>query len=119
MCPPFQHLDAVVDKIVKDQAEGIMLIPTWKSSSRFHTLGRVAVKWWDLPRDEAVLQTPYGKPIPWNKDLSLRVVVLNAFEATRKSRGDASGMDASSSDRVNNMVPSTQPEVIKTLMRVD
>ena len=78
LCPPFQHLEAVVEKIHHEQAEGIILIPLWKRKCWFHALGTIAVKWWDLPMEDSVFQTPQGTPIPPKRGLQIRVVIFNA-----------------------------------------
>ena len=81
ICPPFSQLDAVVEKIMADKAEGILLIPVWKNKQWSTELHRVAVMWWDLPQNAAALQTPSGKPIPSRRDMSLRAVAFNATGA--------------------------------------
>ena len=80
-CPPFSQLDAVVEKICMDKAEGILLIPMWKHQPWFEKLEGIAISWWDVPQDMSVLQTPSGTVIPPRKDMFLRVVVFNATEA--------------------------------------
>ena len=76
---PFDRLEAVVQKIVDDQAMGIILIPIWKRRQWFHALGRIAVTWWNLPLDESALLTGRGTSIPPRSDMPLRAVVFNAL----------------------------------------
>ena len=54
ICPPFSQLDAVVEKIMADKAEGILLIPVWKNKQWFTELHRVAVMCWDLLKHSPV-----------------------------------------------------------------
>ena len=48
ICPPFQLLEPIVDKIILDKAIGILIIPCWFEKQWFHTLAKIAVKWWDI-----------------------------------------------------------------------
>ena len=110
ICPPFSQLDAVVEKIMADKAEGILLIPVWKNKHWFTELHRVTVMWWDLQQNAAVLQTPSGKPIPSRRDMSLRAVVFNATGADEyKNKAEEENMNKL---RLDNGLP-------HTLMSVD
>ena len=42
-------MTAVVDKIIQDSARGILIIPVWPKFAWFHLLGKIAVKWLDIP----------------------------------------------------------------------
>ena len=84
--PPFSKLNSVVEKILQDEAQGILLVPVWPSRLWFHALSRIAVKWWDLPK-EAIFQTEDGKLLP-PKPWTVRAVVFNAIGAlARMSNG--------------------------------
>ena len=50
--PPFEQLEAVVEKIFNDQATGILIIPVWKRKAWFHALGTIALTWFDFPPAE-------------------------------------------------------------------
>ena len=78
LCPCFSKLDAVVEKIFIDNAEGIILIPVWKHQTWFGKLAKIAITWWDIPIDQPVLQTPSGAVIPPRKNMSFRAVYFNA-----------------------------------------
>jgi len=83
ICPPFSQLDAVLEKIFHDEAEGILLIPIWKHQPWFHKLERISVTWWDIPQNQPVLRTPSGKLIPIRRDMLLRAVVFNSARYVR------------------------------------
>ena len=80
ICPPFSQLDHIVEKILNDQAEGILLIPVWKHQPWFHRLASIVLAWWNIPPEVSVLQTPSGAVIPPQRDLVLRVVHFNATD---------------------------------------
>ena len=79
ICPPFNRLPAVVEKICADEAHGIMLVPVWQRKPWFQALGKVAVTWWDLPKDAPALLTHEGTPISARPSTRLRAVYFNAF----------------------------------------
>ena len=105
ICPQFSRLDAIIDKIVLDRAEGLILIPLWKSRAWFHALSHIAVKWWDLSQSEPSLQTPSGQPIPPKRDMQLRLVAFNAFDYLDPSRFDDTFVPSTS---VRQMVPNSR-----------
>jgi len=73
----------VLEKILLDEAQGIILVPVWPSRIWFHVLSRIAVRWWDLPKGEPIFLSISEKllpPTPW----FVRVVVFNAFEAHKR-----------------------------------
>ena len=79
--PPPTQMQQVVDKIVQDQAMGILVMPLWPSEPWFRLLANFAISWWDLPPEVQVFQTTGGSPIlppPWWRT---RVVVFNAFDS--------------------------------------
>ena len=64
MNPPFSKLNQVLEKILRDEAQGILLIPVWPSRVWFHALSRLAVKWWDLPRDQPIFMSEAKRILP-------------------------------------------------------
>ena len=49
--PPFSQMESVVQKILLDQAQGILVIPCWTRFLWFTVLQTIAVKWFDVPVD--------------------------------------------------------------------
>lgn len=87
MNPPFSKLNNVLEKILQDEAQGILLVPLWPSRLWFQALSRIAVKWWDLPKKVPIFQTEDGKPLP-PRSWTTRAVVFNAIGAlNRKDHG--------------------------------
>jgi len=48
---PWTKLEDIVNKVVRDRARGIMIVPTWVDRDWFKALGSIAVSWVDLPHD--------------------------------------------------------------------
>ena len=87
--PPFSKLNQVLEKILQDEAQGILLIPVWPSRIWFHALSRIAVKWWDLPRSEPIFMSYNNQRLP-PKPWFVRAVVFNAFNALQRMTSPSS-----------------------------
>ena len=57
MNPPWQDLEKVIEKIIHDQATGILLVPVWPDAPWWSQLEKLTVAAWDLPRDVPLFQT--------------------------------------------------------------
>ena len=79
MNPPFSMLPAVVDKILHDEASGIIIVPVWPKQAWFHTLSPVDVTWWDLPPDQPVFMSRGGITLPPRRTWRVRAVVFDAL----------------------------------------
>jgi len=64
MNPPFTKLSLVLDKIVSEEAHGILIIPVWPRFAWFDLLARIAPKWMDIPPDEQFYVDERGEPLP-------------------------------------------------------
>ena len=51
MNPPFSLLEEVLDKIVREGAQGVLVVPVWTSLPWFDILGMIAVHWFNVPHD--------------------------------------------------------------------
>ena len=79
MNPPFSMLQDVVDKIVRDRAFGILIIPVWTDFTWFQLLGRIAVDWIDIPHNALLYSTTGGVALR-QADRRTRAVLFNAFQ---------------------------------------
>jgi hypothetical protein len=80
--PPFKHLAKIVEKIFRDQARGILLVPLRPKCSSFQALDFIAVSWWDLPKTSILFENPRGIGLlPW-KSQQFRVVFFDAFQVS-------------------------------------
>ena len=85
--PPFSRLQQVVEKIYRDQAHGIIIIPIWPHHSWFHALFPIALKWFDFPTDANIFQSSTGRLVPQRRHWRVRAVVFNAFDCPRQHTG--------------------------------
>jgi hypothetical protein len=76
-------MEQVLQKIILDQAQGILIVPCWKRQLWFTVLESVAVKWLDLPRDSVVFQSVHGRPLSQRRSWTTRAVVFNGFGLSR------------------------------------
>lgn len=84
MNPPFSRLTSVLDKIIRDESYGILVVPVWTRFDWFTLLGRIAINWWDIPPDEPFFQDENGQPLPPRPNWTVRVVVFDAFGARER-----------------------------------
>ena len=82
--PPISHLFRVVQKILDDEARGIIIIPFLPTTPWFHSLSQVAFYWWDLPTTVPLFEEVTGVPLPPSRTVTFRVVFFDALE-TRKN----------------------------------
>ena len=76
--PPAHLLPRIVDKIYRDKALGIILIPVRPNCAWFRLLSYISIFWWDLPTDRILFENPRGIPLlPW-KNQVFRVAFFNA-----------------------------------------
>jgi hypothetical protein len=50
----------VLEKVYRDQASGLMMVPVWKDQKWWHMLSKIAVTWWDIPHDVDLYQSIDG-----------------------------------------------------------
>ena len=50
----------IVKKCRWDGARGVIIVPVGTKETRFWSLGKVTVNWWDLPRNEAIFKMSMG-----------------------------------------------------------
>ena len=81
MNPPFTQMDRVVQKILQDEAQGILIIPCWTRCLWFTVLESIAVKWMDIPQDCVLYQSAHGRPLKQRPGWTTRAVVFYAFQA--------------------------------------
>ena len=81
--PPVAHLSRIVEKIFREEARGIILIPVWPESDWFIALLYVAIHWWDLPRDTVLFESPRGKPLSPDLFPSFRVILFDAYQSVQ------------------------------------
>ena len=79
--PPFSKMELVVQKILLEQAEGILIIPCWERHLWFTVLESIAVKWLDIPHDVQLFRSIHGRPLKQRSGWRTRAVVFNAFGA--------------------------------------
>ena len=84
--PPPYLLEEVLEKIILEEARGVLIVPHMAHKKWFQALSRVAFHWWDVPLDEAVLMDQSGDVIQSTSKWRIRVVFFDAFGA--KSRRD-------------------------------
>ena len=80
MNPPFSKLHQVVQKIIMDQARGIIVVPVWKQQQWFWALGEVAVDWWDIPQDTPIFKDNTGTVFPQRPGWTTRVILFDAYQ---------------------------------------
>ena len=68
----------MVNKVVKDRARGIMIVPTWIEKAWFDALGAVAVDWVDIPQDTPLYQNNKGGVFPNQRGWTTRAVLFDA-----------------------------------------
>ena len=66
-----------MDKIIADQAEGILLAPLWPTQPWFTTMMNIAIKWWDIPSTDHILHSRQASQRL--SPINLRIIVFNAF----------------------------------------
>ena len=76
---PFSKMRDVVQKVIMDQARGIMIVPVWERQSWFWALGEMAPDWWDLPSDIPIYQDNAGNTYP-QRSWATRVVLINGLD---------------------------------------
>ena len=62
--PPEYLLSLVEDKIMREQAQGILIVLVNFQKKWFQSLATIAVHWWDVPLHRCVRLDPDGKKIP-------------------------------------------------------
>lgn len=82
--PPFSQMETVVQKILLQQAQGILVIPCWKRYLWFTFLESIAVKWLAISSSESLYETVHGRPLLQRPGWRSRAVVFNAFGALKR-----------------------------------
>jgi hypothetical protein len=77
--PPLKLIPLVVDKILRDQARGVLLIPINPEAEWFQQLTYVTFQWWDLPNDTPLFEDFCGVMLPPLKEIIFRVCFFDAF----------------------------------------
>ena len=57
-----------------DGARGVIIVPVRTEGTRFWSLGEVTVNWWDLPRNEQILQDVHGGHHMFEPDTQYRAM---------------------------------------------
>jgi len=79
--PSLHLLPRIVEKIFRDQAQGIILVPVRPECSWFVALQLISFFWWDFPQDSILFENPRSIPFPPSSKDTFRVVFFNAFNA--------------------------------------
>ena len=81
--PPSSSLARVVEKIYKDEARGLLLIPVRPRQRWFKALAYISFYWYDPPRDVVIFENHKGVPLaPWRSQ-QFRVVFFDALRDIR------------------------------------
>ena len=83
--PPHSLIARVVNKILKEQCQGIIIVPYKPDELWFHALSRITNFWWDLPFD-TLLYDVCGEP--FKSSTRFRVIFFNAFMAMNRCDND-------------------------------
>jgi hypothetical protein len=84
---PFSKYNEVLEKVYRDQASGIMIVPVWKDQKWWHMLSKIAVTWWDIPDDVALYQSNGGLKFEQQRQWTTRAVVFDAYQAPSHEPG--------------------------------
>jgi hypothetical protein len=87
--PPMKHLFRIVEKILTDEAKGIIVFQIRYRANWFTSLMYIAISWFDIPLNEVVFEDPFGNPIKSGEEFRFRVIQVDAHgirqEVTTKS----------------------------------
>ena len=75
---PWSRLKEVVNKVVKDRAKGILIVPAWAKESWFKALRPITIKYWDLPHTGAMYQNDAGHVFEHQRHWPTRAIVFDA-----------------------------------------
>ena len=78
--PPFSLMDKVIQKILQDEAHGILIIPCWDRCLWFTVLQTITVKWMDIPHNVCFYQSVHGRLLRQRPGWKSRAVVFDAFQ---------------------------------------
>jgi hypothetical protein len=81
MNPPFSQMDRVIQKILEEEAQGILIIPYWPRFLWFTVLESIAVKWMDIEHTVPLYRDTHGRLLSQRPGWTSRAVVFNAFGA--------------------------------------
>lgn len=79
--PPVKHLEKIVEKIFRDEAKGIILVPRWPDCAWFVALCYIAVDWWDYPLTTELFEDGTGRTLSTGLFPSFRVIIFDALGA--------------------------------------
>ena len=77
--PPFNCVDRVLQKIVKDGATGILVVPEWPNQHWYHMLSDIIIDFIILPPRKDLLSLPNNINVqhPIYKQLALKVALVS------------------------------------------
>ena len=108
--PPIRQLSRIVEKILCDEARGLILVPIRQSAKWFIILSYIARCWYDFPSDEILFEDPRGTELPPIPQITFRLIIFDAYNIqqslnirTRPEFGQ-SPQDLSKSERVLTLV---------------
>jgi len=86
--PPISQITRIIEKIFRDEACGIILVPVWPECKWFVSLNYITVQWWNLPHDKILFEDPKGLPLPSKLFPHFRVVIFDAYECQKSISED-------------------------------
>ena len=80
--PPHNLYERIVEKILLDEAIGIIFVPIRYSELWFIALSRITTFWWDIDNRNPILLNDEGNNV--SKGIRIRVIFFNAFQALKR-----------------------------------
>jgi len=101
--PPEKLIPRILEKILEEEAQGILIVPVQPQKVWFHTLSRITTFWWDVSLQESVLTTIEGQTLPPTQQWRVRVVFFNAFQALQRVEEDAKHFGNTCINKIRDM----------------
>ena len=89
--PPIRHLSRIMEKIMRDNARGVILVPVRQNADWFRALAFIAVDWIDLPSGDPIFEDPRGRPLSTPPGMNFRAVIFDALDIQREVPEKISG----------------------------
>jgi len=81
--PMFNALPRILEKIHRDRASGMLLVPVRKNSTWFQDLSKITFYWENFPTGVSIFEDPKGhRLLPW-RNRTFRVAFFNACQGYR------------------------------------
>ena len=79
MNPPLHHLSRIIEKIMNDEARGVIIVPVRPRADWFIGLLYIAVDWFDLPPGDNIFEDPFEHSLHLTESFPFRVILFDAL----------------------------------------